>query len=466
MRIPESFELSRFGLGLLVGTCLLAGGGAVAGPFSSTAIRGDKVTVMAGKPDSTAIFTCELAPFDESQGLWCYGPDAIRKAYGVYQLINDGIDGKGETIVLIEAFGSPTAFADLQEFDAVYGLPDPPSFKIIHMPGSTPFDVTNGNQVGWAEETSLDVQWSHVIAPAAHIVVVAAVDNSDANLLAAQNYAIDHKLGHIMSESYGQSELALLQEGKTGKQYINDAEASYKRARQAHISVLVSAGDDGASGVDLAGNLQPFPVPDYPASSPQVTTVGGTNLFFGTATNADPNGTYQGEIVWNDGFGAGGGGVSIRFNEPNFQQDNLGPKKQKELMGHRGYPDIAYNAGVVGGVIVFLGFLPPADVGFYIFGGTSAGAPQWAGMAALGNQLNHGQPLGFLNSRIYSLHSLGILQGLTHDVTIGNNSDNGVTGFDATKGWDLTTGFGTPNFGELLSLLCKYGKDDDGSSDP
>jgi subtilase family serine protease len=461
MNVARTLGGSGVLFGLVLGTGLLAGTGAVAGPYRSTAIRGDKVSVMA-QPDSTAIFTCELAPFDESQGLWCYGPDAIRKAYGVFDLINAGIDGKGETIVLIEAFGSPTAAADLQTFDEIYSLPDPPSFEVITMPGGSPIDLTDPNQEGWAEETSLDIQWSHAIAPGAKIIVVVAPSNSDVNLLAAQNFAIDHNLGHIMSESFGQSELALLQEGKTGKKYLNDANDSYRRARHQHISVLVSAGDDGASSNDINGNLVPVASPDFPASSPNVTTVGGTNLFFGTSVHADPNGTYQGEIVWSDGFGVGGGGISLYFNEPNYQ-NSLSHKIQKQLNGKRGYPDVAYNAGVVGGVIVFLGFLGD-NSGFYIFGGTSAGAPQWAAMAALGNQLS-GTHLGFLNSRIYSLANAGILQGLTHDITIGNNDDNGVTGFDATKGWDLTTGWGTPNFGKLLKFLCDYGTDDDGSDD-
>src|SRR5471030_2549943 len=108
MRVARTFEVSRLTLGLVVGAVVaLCAGSAVAGEYLPTAIRGDKVSVMA-KPSSTAIFGCELAPFDGSEGLWCYGPDAIRKAYGVYELIADGNDGKGQTIVIIDAFGSPT----------------------------------------------------------------------------------------------------------------------------------------------------------------------------------------------------------------------------------------------------------------------------------------------------------------------------------------------------------------------
>jgi subtilase family serine protease len=472
MSVAKPGEVFRFSVSLVAGACLLLGGTASAADvFAHTnAIRGAKVNAMAKpatKDDTSPVFECEISPFDLVNG-WCYGPGAIRKAYGVYDLIKEGNDGSGETIVIIDAFGSPTVEADLAEFDSIYGLPAPPSFQIIHMPGSPPFDFLDGNQLGWAEETSLDVQWSHAMAPGAKIIVIAAVNNSLANLLDAQNYAIDHKLGHIMSESFGASELALLQSGASGKQYLKDSERSYKHARQEKISVLVSAGDDGASGFDINGNLVAVPVADYPASSPQVTTVGGTELFFGTATNADPNGTYQGEVVWNDCCGSGGGGISQAFNEPNYQ-NSLDHKIQKQLKGKRGYPDIAYNGGVISGVIVFLGFLGPAlgdDAnGFYIFGGTSAGAPQWAAMTALGNQLS-GKHLGFLNKRIYKLADIGVLKSLTHDVTIGDNSFNGVTGFSATKGWDLATGWGTPNFGKLLRFLGDCDGDDDGNGDP
>jgi len=469
MRFPRVSAVCRRGStsGLSLILVLLICGSALAAGHQPTAIRADKVSVEV-LPDATARFGCELRPFDLSRGLFCYGPAAIRAAYGLDGLIAAGKDGTGETIVIIDAFGSPTLEEDLAAFDAVFGLPPPPSIHQIHMPGSPPFDYLNGNQLGWAEETSLDVQWAHAIAPGANIIVVAAVDNSFAAILDAQNYAIDHKLGHVMSESFGASEYALIQSGPDGVRVLLDNEKSYRRARRGHISVLVSSGDDGVAGSDANGNLAPFPVAHYPASSPQVTTVGGTNLFFGTLTNADPNGTYQGEVVWNDGFGATGGGVSMFFSEPLYQRFGLRPGVEKPLHGRRGYPDVAYNAGVVGGVIVHLGFLGPAfgpgANGFYIFGGTSASAPQWAGITAIGNQIG-GKPLGFLNTRVYSLAALGILRGLTHDVTVGDNSFDGIPGYSAALGWDLTTGWGTPDFGSLLSWLCN-GQDDDGSSDP
>ena len=447
---PASRALPRWAAGLIA-AAIAASGTALAGSMSPHSIRADRALASA---DSTPHFSCELRAF-ASASLFCYGPDAIRKAYGLDAVIAGGITGAGQTIVIIDAFGSPTLASDLATFDTVFGLPSPPSLQVIHMPGSTPFDYTDGNQLGWAEETSLDVQWAHAIAPDARIVLIAAVDNSDSALLAAQNYAIDNRLGFIISESFGESELALLQDGAEGQQILRDNETSYRKAADQKISVLVSAGDDGSAGTDINGDFQPFPVPNYPASSPNVTTVGGTNLFFGTATNASPNGTYRAELVWNDGFGAGGGGQSMFFMKPDYQE-NLkfagGPKDLKV----RGYPDIAYNAGVEGGVLVFLGFLDtafgPGNNGFYIFGGTSAGAPQWAGIVALGNQKS-GKPLGFLNKSLYKLGKTGTLNTVLHDITQGDNSIGGIPGFAATAGWDYATGWGTPNLGMLNALV-------------
>jgi subtilase family serine protease len=415
----------------------------------------ERVQRIAG--DATARFTCELRPFIGSL-LHCYGPDAIRAAYGVNSLLSAGFDGKGETIVIIEAFGSPTVEADLALFDSIFSVPAPPSITQIKMPGTPAFDITDDEQVGWAEETSLDVQWAHAIAPGAKIVVVAAKSSDDGDILAAQNYAIDHRLGHVISESFGESELDV------SRRTLRGFEKSYHEARERRMSVLVSAGDEGATNFDADGNLKPFRNVSYPASSPHVTGVGGTNLFFGTAGKADPNGTYQGEVVWNEenlGIGATGGGVSARFREPNYQREAL-RSLRSTLNGFRGVPDVGYNAGVRGGVIVATTFFGvPA---FFLVGGTSAGAPQWAGIVAIANQIAD-RPLGFLNRKLYFLGKVGALAALTHDVTDGNNSFAGVEGFEARVGYDLTTGWGTPNLG-VVSLLLSTGDADDDDCDP
>lgn len=428
---------------------------AFAQTLSPASIVADKVEALIGtSPDATAHFTCELRPFNLSKGLFCYGPAAIRAAYGVDKLIAAGFDGTGQTIVIIDAFGSPTIDADLAAFDTLFGIPAPPSFQQIHMPGSTPFDPTNQDQVGWAGEIALDVQWSHAIAPGASIILVAAASDSFEDILAAQNYAIDNRLGSVISESFGASELGL-GASADGLAIIAANEESYKRARNAKIGTFVSAGDNGVAG-RFNGVIQR--VPQYPATSTFVTTVGGTNLFFGSTTAANPNGTYQGELVWNDGFGAGGGGISSLFELPNFQQ-HLPESSLATLSGHRGYPDIAYNAGVVGGVLVHDGVLAPSPTAFFLFGGTSAGAPQWAAVASIANQVA-GHPLGLLNKRIYKLGRQGTLSTFLHDVTLGDNGFAGVTGFLAAPGWDLATGWGTPNVGFVQQLATDDDEND------
>jgi subtilase family serine protease len=442
------------GLGaVLCGVALAGAGSALAQSKQPHSVRGDQVFAVTD-PSSVAHFGCELRSFS-GPGLPCYGPDAIRKAYGLDSIIASGTDGTGQTIVIIDAYGSPTLEADLATFDSVFGLPAPPSLQQIRMPGSTPFDFSSPNQLGWAEETSLDVQWAHAIAPGANIILVAAATNNDDDMLAAQEYAINQQLGSIISESFGESELALMQLGNVGQAIFDANEKSYKKAVAKQISVLVSSGDDGSAGFDVNGVEQAIPVANYPASSPNVTTVGGTNLFFGANGKANPNGAYLGELVWNDGFGAGGGGVSLQFSVPDYQE---GVKQLNPTSTGRGYPDVAYNAGVFGGVIVRLGFLGGAS-GFYIFGGTSASAPQWAGITALVNQRSK-HPAGFLNKSLYKLGKLGQLQPLMHDITQGDNSLDGVPGYPAAAGWDFATGWGTPSAGMVDALV----RDNNGSN--
>ena len=180
-------------------------------------------------------------------------------------------------------------------------------------------------------------------------------------------------------------------------------------------------------------------------------------MYYTPPTNAapPPAGTYQSEMVWNDPYGSGGGGMSILIPEPDFQTNNLPNSVNQTLHGYRGVPDVAYNAGVVGGVIAAWG-IPDGPGAFFIFGGTSAGSPQWSGIIAdLAQGL--GGNLGYINPQLYALGSSGLLRRFTHDVTTGNNSvteaSGVVTGYSATRGYDLATGWGTPNFGGMQGWM-------------
>jgi subtilase family serine protease len=408
-------------------------------------------------PDAAARFNCELASF--ASGGFCYGPSAMQAAYGTDKLLNAGFDGTGQTIVIIDAFGSPTIDADLADFNARFGLPAPPFFQQIRMPGAPVFDPTNNDVVGWTVEIALDVEWAHAIAPGASIILVAGASDSFDDLLAAQNYAIDNRLGSVISESFGGPEPGLTSSAD-GLALLQQEELSYKHAADRKMTVFVSAGDSGTAFQVAPGVF--VRAPQYPATSSFVTAVGGTNLFFGTATNARPAppctncpgqiaGTYQGEVVWNDGGGAGGSGVSGFFALPNFQQ-HLPKANLTALAGHRGYPDISYNAGVVGGVIVHIGTINPNPAAFFLVGGTSAGAPQMAALGSIGNQIR-GEPMGGINDKLYNRARKAAFAQFLHDITVGNNDFAGVVGFPAAAGWDQATGWGTPNAGLIQQIF-------------
>jgi len=139
-------------------------------------------------------FRCQLP----SSPRPCYGPDQIRAAYDIQPLLNAHIDGTGTTIVIIDAFSSPTIQADLNLFDRVWGLPDA-SVDIAMPDGTPPFDA------GWAHEISLDVEWAHAVAPGAHLQLVLAKSSDDVDLLSATRYAVDNNLGDVITQSFGEA---------------------------------------------------------------------------------------------------------------------------------------------------------------------------------------------------------------------------------------------------------------------
>jgi subtilase family serine protease len=393
-------------------------------------------------------------------GAPCYSPKEIRKGYGLNGLINAGFDGAGQTIVILDSYGSPTIAADLATFDAGYGLPDPPSLTVLAPLGTVPWDPTTyPDQPGWAFETTLDVEWAHAIAPGAAIVLLTSpVDETEGvqgmpQFAALLKYALDHHLGKIISQSWSATENTLFADtaGPQGPQVFADFTALYTRAALEQVTVLAAAGDNGSSNNETDGvTFYPFPTVGFPASSPLVTAVGGTAL------NLDSSGKYLSETVWNDaGCCAGGGGISQVFQEPLYQKLSLPNSVQTQLGGKRGLPDVSYNASVLNDFInVYLSFsglgAPP---GWYGVGGTSEGSPQWAGIVADLNQYA-GRPLGFLNPALYALGGFGRFDSFGRDITVGNNALVDVPGavapgYSATRGWDAASGWGTPNLVEL-----------------
>ncbi len=384
----------------------------------------------------------------------CYSPQQIRRAYGIQPLLDAGITGKGYTIVIIDDYQSPSIRSDLALFDKIFGLPNP-KLNIIAPQGLKPFDPTNGAAVSFSEEISLDVEWSHAVAPDATIDLVLGNPPNDTfrgqiqGFTDALNYATANNLGGVYSLSVGAGETCY----SAGQ--LQSLHQSFKRAQDNHSTVYVSSGDNGSAVAVCDKTGTPVAVAkgvNYPSSDPLVSGVGGTTLL------ASKSGKYIGETTWNEsavGGGATGGGFSRIFPRPSYQNGVSG------IGAYRGVPDVAYNADPLTGVpiVISLGnatLIAP-------IGGTSAGAPQWAGITALAEQAV-GKRVGFLNGTFYRILMSKSYSQAFHDITTGNNaftfkdgSGKTVTipGYNAGNGWDPTTGVGTPKAAGLIKLLVE-----------
>lgn len=376
-------------------------------------------------------------------GISCYSPIQYQKAYDVKPLFDHGITGKGQTIAIVDSFGSPTIAHDLAVFDNNYGIPAPPSLQIITPVGAPPpFDPTDGTQNGWAGETTLDVEYAHAIAPGAKILLVetpvAEVEGVTGfpEIVAAENYVINHRLANVITQSFGATENTF-----PSRQSLLNLRSAFVNASRNGVTVLASSGDDGATNATADGSaLYPMPVNSWPSSDPLVTSIGGTQLHLDAAGNR-----IAPDQVWNDGYGASGGGFSQVFSRPQFQNS------VRSVVGsRRGTPDISMSAAVDGAAIVYYSF-DPTYVGWHLVGGTSEASPIFSGVVALTGQLAH-HKLGNINNALYTLARLphtGIV-----DVTIGDNSFGGVTGYPALPGYDLSTGLGTVDVARFAPALA------------
>lgn len=384
--------------------------------------------------------------------IYCYSPSFMQAAYNFGPAYESGYDGSGQTILIVDAYGSPTITQDLASFDTLFGIPAPPSFTVL-CPAGCPKTTTAGphGPLDWAIETSLDVEYAHAMAPGASIVLVVAPSNSGNALNTVERMVIPEYPGAIMSQSFGLPEIVV--RGNNGQ--IAQANANYAMAASEGMTVLASAGDSGATNGYTTQNAL------FPASDPLVTAVGGTqgDPLGNTATYATPCSQgfklppctptgYGAEQVWNEAWlpAATGGAESLLFGVPTYQS-GLG-------LTSRGTPDVSYNAAVDGGVLVYTSFLGGPIV--FIVGGTSAGSPQWAAIFAIVNQAredNSMGPIGFANPTLYGLTSSQKASAF-HDITVGDNGLGGVlSGNTAASGWDLASGWGTPNVANLVTIL-------------
>ncbi|HEX7354612.1 MAG TPA: S53 family peptidase [Mycobacteriales bacterium] len=374
----------------------------------------------------------------------CLTPAMLATAYDLNGLHARGITGAGVTIGIVDSFGSPTLAHDLAVYDAQYHLP-PVDLHVISPVGQPPpFDASDQDMVGWAAETTLDVEVAHSVAPGAAILVIETPTSETEGLqgfpeiLRAENDVLTSHRVDVLSQSFAATEQTF-----TGAAQIRALSAEvYPRARTLGITVLSSSGDNGPTDVHLDQHtLYDTRVVDWPATDPLVTSVGGTRLDLGADGSREAP-----DAAWGGAQGAGGGGLSSVFPRPPYQ-DSVA-----SVVGdHRGIPDISMDASSASGVITYGSY---DGGGWSVGGGTSQAAPILAGIVALADQLAHAR-VGFLNDALYGTLVRSPTGGIV-DITHGSNdltTGTTVPGYAAVPGYDLATGLGTVDGGKFVPAL-------------
>ena len=427
-------------------------------------------------------------------------PDDWATIYDVKPLYAAGWDGSpisggptlcgGSACSIVVVGQSDVQAADLAAFRTASGLPAKTITTIV-----PPGDLDPGIQSasGDEAESDLDLEWANGIAKNANVLFVTADFTRDNGVEDALVYAVDQNVAPIVSMSYG---LCELQETSSSVAAEN---ALYSQANAQGMTIVSATGDDGAADCD--GSVPPnYTGPDYPAtqglavdfpaSSPYVTGVGGTELTvynttaggYWSSTNNSSNGSAQSyipEIVWNDtavngALAAGGGGASTLFSKPSWQAGTGVPND-----GARDVPDIALSASYNYNALLFCGdlwctngFRNTANGGYLdTIGGTSAGAPTFAGVLALLVQKT-GSRLGNVNANLYVVAQAA--PNSFHDITSGNNivpcvvnstpdCSSGTYGYSAGTGYDQATGLGSI---DAFNLVEQWGADIQISSSP
>jgi subtilase family serine protease len=338
-----------------------------------------------------------------------YTPAQILTAYG-FDLIEN--QGAGQTIALVDAFDDASIEADLGVFTTQFGLPACTTangcFTKIYATGTQP-----KSNKDWALEMSLDVEWSHAIAPQAKIILIEAAGQSDAELLAAVAVAVKNGATSV-SMSFGLDEYS----GET------TADGHFKAGG---VTFVASSGDSG-HGVF------------YPSASPYVVGVGGTTL------NLASNGAWESETAWSckstitcEVDGGTGGGQSAYETEPSYQ-DGV------QSSGKRGVPDVSYDADPNTGVPIY----DSGDGGWVQVGGTSMGSPQWAALFAIANSMRVANGKKTLTRPQQYLYAAA--EGDYYDITSGTNGKCGAL-CTAGPGYDYLTGVGSPQANLLIPAL-------------
>lgn len=340
---------------------------------------------------------------DPAAGDTSYAPGAVASLYD----FPAGTTGAGQTIALIELGGGFRIF-DVNTYFGNLGIQNLPSITSVSVDGAINSDT--GDPYGDDLEVMMDIEIAGAVAPGANLVIYFAPDD-DRAFFDAVTTAIHDQLRapSIISISWGHAE------SEWTKQALDAFNEAFREAALFNVTVCASSGDDGST--DKVNDGKPHV--DFPASSPEVLSCGGTRL-------ESNNGTITKEVVWNDGLGgASGGGVSEIFALPNYQNGAGVPVGASRFKG-RGVPDVSGDADTN------TGFEAIIDGRYLNVGGTSAVEPLWAALIA---RVNEGlkRPVGFVNAGLYKNPAA------LHDIVEGSNG-----AFQAGNGWDACTGLGSP----------------------
>ncbi len=369
-----------------------------------------------------------------------FGPPDIYTFYDETPLLNQNIDGGGNgCIAVVEDSNIDQPAADA--FNTQFNLPaliTDSNFSTVLVDGADP------GQNGDEDEAMVDVSYAHAVAPGSSIRVYLGDQQhtSSSAILDAIHAAVTDKNNPLCSAISISFSFC-----GGSKKFYKTQNGFFAQAAAQGQSVFVATGDTGVAGLKLnsrgscvTGTTRNV---NEIGASPHVTAIGGTE-FAADYSGGDDVGSVS-ETVWNDGDGAAGGGESRFFKKPAFQARLF--KKDK----NRDVPDISFGAS-------------PSNPGFFLgcrdvhglpsakclIGGTSVGAPVWAGISQLISQSN-GAPIGNLNARIYQLgaEANSAMTGI-RDVTSGSTGYNGVPGFSAKTGYDKASGWGTVDMGVFV----------------
>jgi subtilase family serine protease len=347
-----------------------------------------------------------------------YQPSEVQTAYNMAPLYAAGLDGSGETIVIVDAYGSPTIESDAALFSHIYGLP-PVDLTIVKAQGLT----NNPHSGTWPDEVTLDVEWAHAMAPGAKIALVLSPAHS--SLDEAINLAVVRHLGNTISNSWS------IVEGFGNPAQLNRVERILQQAAVQGVDVNFSSGDFGDETVTVG-----FKSVNYPASSPNATGVGGTSLATDAAgnrvfetgwgnnqtriakTTAEGGGPQDPPLQLGFVFGAGGGS-SLTFPKPSFQSSLSGTTRQ--------VPDIGMLADPFTGVEIIITD-PQLGLVAEVIGGTSLACPLFSGVMAIAAQ-KAGHGLGQAAPLIYGLGS-GVIDIVPPDPS--NNVTGSITDASGT----------------------------------